>query len=55
MLERSDALSLEFGLNTSRRKETTMEKNPNSNANSNKVPRSTGPTAGEFKPKTGEH
>uniref|UniRef100_A0A8C8GFS5 E3 ubiquitin-protein ligase RNF10 n=1 Tax=Oncorhynchus tshawytscha TaxID=74940 RepID=A0A8C8GFS5_ONCTS len=55
MLERTDALSLELGLNTSHRKETTMEKNPNSNANSNKVPprsSSTGPTAGESKPKT---
>ncbi|XP_020326220.1 RING finger protein 10-like [Oncorhynchus kisutch] len=55
MLERTDALSLELGLNTAHRKETTMEKNPNSNANSNKVPprsSSTGPTAGESKPKT---
>uniref|UniRef100_A0A4W5MT82 E3 ubiquitin-protein ligase RNF10 n=1 Tax=Hucho hucho TaxID=62062 RepID=A0A4W5MT82_9TELE len=55
MLERSDALSLVLASNTSRRKETTMEKNPNSNANSNKVPprsSSTGPTAGESKPKT---
>ncbi|XP_041756767.2 RING finger protein 10 [Coregonus clupeaformis] len=55
MLENSDALSPELGLNTYRRKETTMEKNPNSNANSNKVPprsSSTGPTAGESKSKT---
>lgn len=54
MLERTVALSLELGLNTSHRKETTMEKNPNSN----KVPprsSSTGPAAGESKPKTGEH
>ncbi|XP_038869295.1 RING finger protein 10 [Salvelinus namaycush] len=55
MLGSSDALSPELGLNTSRRKDTTMEKNPNSNANSNKVPprsSSTGPTPGESKPKT---
>ncbi|XP_041720568.2 RING finger protein 10 isoform X1 [Coregonus clupeaformis] len=55
MLGSTDALCPEFGLNTSRRKETTMEKNPNNNANSNKVPprsSSTGPTPGESKPKT---
>ncbi|KAL0979519.1 hypothetical protein UPYG_G00186100 [Umbra pygmaea] len=56
MLGSSDALSPEFG-HTRRRKESAMEKNPNSNANanSNKVPprsSSTGPTAGESKPKT---
>uniref|UniRef100_A0A3P9AMI3 E3 ubiquitin-protein ligase RNF10 n=2 Tax=Esox lucius TaxID=8010 RepID=A0A3P9AMI3_ESOLU len=54
MLESSNALSPELG-HSSRRKETAMEKNPNSNANSNKVPprsSSTGPTAGESKPKT---
>ncbi|KAJ7994100.1 hypothetical protein DPEC_G00262420 [Dallia pectoralis] len=54
MLGSLNPLAPELGL-TSRRTGTAMEKNPNSNANSNKAPprsSSTGPTAGESKPKT---
>ncbi|XP_046904311.1 RING finger protein 10 isoform X1 [Hypomesus transpacificus] len=54
MLESSEALYQEFGLRSSYNKETTMEKNPNSNANNKVPPRtsSTGPPPGESKPKT---
>lgn len=56
MLESSAALSTELGLSTSQRKETNMEKNPNSSTNSKVPPRSssTGPAPGESKPKTGD-
>ncbi|XP_071374888.1 E3 ubiquitin-protein ligase RNF10 [Centroberyx affinis] len=54
MLESSEALSPQLGLNTSHCKETNMEKNPNSNTSSKVPPRSssTGPVPGESKPKT---
>uniref|UniRef100_UPI003AAFD79D E3 ubiquitin-protein ligase RNF10 n=1 Tax=Centroberyx gerrardi TaxID=166262 RepID=UPI003AAFD79D len=54
MLESSEALPPQLGLNTSHCKETNMEKNPNSNTSSKVPPRSssTGPAPGESKPKT---
>ncbi|KAJ0019560.1 hypothetical protein NQD34_007129 [Periophthalmus magnuspinnatus] len=53
MLESSAALSSELGLSFAHRTETNMEKNPNNNTSSKVPPRSssTGPTAGDSKPK----
>ncbi|KAJ8379451.1 hypothetical protein SKAU_G00002290 [Synaphobranchus kaupii] len=56
MLESSDILSPDLGLrNPQSRNVTTMEKNPNNNTSSSKVPPrsgSTGPPTGDSKPKT---